>query len=144
MFTFPCSFRKYSQVRTGQSTLNNASLNLNRSKSIPVFVHMCVCTRLVAESCPTPLGPMDYNPPGSSVYGIFQARTHWSGLPFTTPGDFPHPGIKLASPALAGKFFTTSTTQKAPRASLFNITTSPSCLKMIPHCWVMNFKLFPQ
>ena len=38
-------------------------------------------------------------------------QEHWSGLPFPTPGDLPDPGIKLvssASPALAGRFFTTS------------------------------------
>ena len=34
----------------------------------------------------------------------------WSGLPFPAPRDIPHPGIdpvSLASPALAGRFFTT-------------------------------------
>ena len=25
---------------------------------------------------------------------------HWRGLPFPSPGDFPDPGIKLASPAV--------------------------------------------
>ena len=30
-----------------------------------------------------------------------------SGLLFSTPGDLPDPGIELASPALAGGFFTT-------------------------------------
>ena len=141
MFTFSCSFRKYSQVRTGQSTLNNTSLNLNRSKSIPVCVHMCVCARLVAESCLTPLGPMDLQAPLSME---FSRQEYWSGLPFITPWDFPHPGIEPESPAFAGRFFTTSTTQKAPRVSLVNRTTSPSCLKMISHCWVMNFNLFLQ
>ena len=41
----------------------------------------------------------------------------WSELPFPSPGDRPHPGIKpasLASPALSGRFFTTSTTWEAP------------------------------
>ena len=35
---------------------------------------------------------------------------HRSGLPLPTPGDLPNPGIEpksLASPALAGRFFTT-------------------------------------
>ena len=35
---------------------------------------------------------------------------HWSGLPFTTPGDLPDSGIEPkcpVSPALAGRFFTT-------------------------------------
>ena len=40
----------------------------------------------------------------------FSRQEHWSGLPFPSPGDLPDPGIKLtssASPALAGRFFTT-------------------------------------
>ena len=43
----------------------------------------------------------------------FSRQELWSGLPLPPPGDFPHPGIKpvsLTSPALAGKFFTTSAT----------------------------------
>ena len=40
----------------------------------------------------------------------FSRQEYWSRLPFPLPGDFPDPGIELvslASPALAGKFFTT-------------------------------------
>ena len=47
--------------------------------------------------------------PVSSVMGIFR-QEYWSGLPCPPPGDLPDPGIKpasLASPALAGGFFTT-------------------------------------
>ena len=40
------------------------------------------------------------------------------GLPFPLPGDLPDPGIEPASPALAGGFFTTSTTWEAPLKSL--------------------------
>jgi len=40
-----------------------------------------------------------------SVHEISQAK-YWSGLPFPSPGDLLHPGIKLVSPALAGTFFT--------------------------------------
>ena len=36
----------------------------------------------------------------------FPRQEYWSGLPFPSPGDLPNPGIKLASPALPGKFFT--------------------------------------
>ena len=41
----------------------------------------------------------------------FSKQEYWTGLPFRTPGDLPHPGIKPASPAslaLAGGFFTTA------------------------------------
>ena len=46
----------------------------------------------------------------------FSRQEYWSGLPFPSPGDLPNPGIKLASlrsPALAGGFFTSSTTWEA-------------------------------
>ena len=45
-------------------------------------------------------------------------QEYWSGLPFPSPGDLPDPVIELvslASPALAGGFFTTSTTWEALR-----------------------------
>ena len=34
-------------------------------------------------------------------------QEHWNGFPVSLPGDLPGPGIKPASPALAGTFFTT-------------------------------------
>ena len=40
----------------------------------------------------------------------FSRQEYWSGLPFPSPRDLPHSGIKpvsLMSPALAGGFFTT-------------------------------------
>ena len=37
----------------------------------------------------------------------FPRQEYWSGVPFLTPGDFPHPGMKALSPALPGRFFTT-------------------------------------
>ena len=36
----------------------------------------------------------------------FFKQEYWSRLSFPTPGDLPNPGIKSASPALAGGFFT--------------------------------------
>ena len=38
----------------------------------------------VAQSCPTLSNPMDCNLPGSSVYGIFQARVlEWVAIAFS-------------------------------------------------------------
>ena len=55
---------------------------------------------LVAPSCPTLCESQDYNPPGSTVNGIHQARIlEWFAIPFS-PGDLPYPGIKPQSPAL--------------------------------------------
>ena len=37
----------------------------------------------------------------------FPRQEHWSRLPFPSPGELPHPGIELTSPALTDRFFTT-------------------------------------
>ena len=60
----------------------------------------------------------------------FSRQEHWSGLPFTTPGDLPNPGIQpttSASPVLAGGFFTTEpqTTREAPK--MWGIYTMEYC-----------------
>ena len=69
---------------------------------------------LVTQLCLTLCCCMDCSPPASSVNGIFQARIlEW--VPFPPSGDFPDPGIKptsSASPALAGRFFTTEPSGK--------------------------------
>ena len=44
----------------------------------------------------------------------FPRQEYWSGLPFPSSGHLPNPGIKPASPALAGGFFTSSTTFGKP------------------------------
>ena len=40
----------------------------------------------------------------------FPRQEYWNGLPFSSPGDLPDPGIELTSPefpACAGRLFTT-------------------------------------
>ena len=67
------------------------------------------------QSCLTLCDPVDHNPPGFFVHGILQARI-LDGFPCPPPGNLSDPGIKpaaLMSPALAGRFFTTSTTWEA-------------------------------
>ena len=51
----------------------------------------------------------------------FSRQEYWSGLPFPSLGDLPHPGIKPTSPespALAGEFFTTKSTGKPSELSI--------------------------
>ena len=48
----------------------------------------------------------DCSPPDSSIHGIFQAKLlEWVAISYSR--DFPYPGIKPPSPALASRFFTT-------------------------------------
>ena len=68
------------------------------------------------QLCLTLCNPVDYSPPGSSVYG-FSRQKYWDGLPCPPPGDLPDPGIEHASfrsPALSGRLFTTSAVWEAP------------------------------
>ena len=47
---------------------------------------------------------------------VFPRQEYWRGLLCPPPGDFPDPGIEptsLMSPALAGRFFSTSATWEA-------------------------------
>ena len=69
---------------------------------------MCVC----AQSCPshsvTPWTAAHQAP----LFMRFPRQEYRSGLPFPSPGDFPDPGIKPMSLALAAVFFTTEPTGK--------------------------------
>ena len=75
--------------------------------------HTCL---LSLQSCLTLCDPMDYSPPSSSIHGILQAKKlEWVAMPSSRESS--DPGIEpasLKSPALAGRFFTTSTTWEAP------------------------------
>ena len=54
-------------------------------------------THVRAQSGRTLCNPMDCSPPGSSVHGVFQARTlEWVAISFSR--DLPDPAIKSLSP----------------------------------------------
>ena len=63
------------------------------------------CCCLVTKLCPTLVIPWTVVCQAPLSVG-FPRQENWNGLPFTSPGDLPNPGIKPASPALAGGFFT--------------------------------------
>ena len=54
---------------------------------------------LVAQSCPTLCDPMDSSPPGSSVYGIIQARIlEWVAMPSSRESSQPRNRTQVRSP----------------------------------------------
>ena len=67
------------------------------------------------QSCPTLCDHMDRSPPGSSVHGILQARNPGVDCHVLLQGIFltQELNLHLLSPALAGRFFTTSVTWEA-------------------------------
>ena len=69
-----------------------------------VCVCVCVCV-LVTQSCPTPCNPMDCSLPGSSVYGILQARIlKWGAILFSMGSSRPRDWTQVS--CIAGRFFT--------------------------------------
>ena len=70
----------------------------------------------------------------------FSRQEYWSGLPYPPPRDLPDPGIEpvsLMSPALAGRFFTTSITWKASQRHTFYFFKK---LAFVPEFAVWNIK----
>ena len=63
---------------------------------------MCACTHSVkVQLFATPLAVACCAPPTMEL----SRQEYWSELLFPSPRDLPNPGIKPASPALAGRFF---------------------------------------
>ena len=54
---------------------------------------------LVTKSCLTLCNPRTVARQALLFMG-FSRQEYWSGLPFTSPGDFSHPGLKPRSPVL--------------------------------------------
>ena len=70
----------------------------------------------LTQSCPTLCNPMDVASQAPLPMG-FSRQEYWSESPFPPPWNLPDPGMEPLSPvssALAGGFFTTSTTWEAP------------------------------
>ena len=103
---------------------------------------LCACALSHVQLFVTPWTP--HHAPLS--LGFF-TQEYWSGLPFPSPGNLPHPGIiptSLTSPALAGGFFTSWATGEAPIKSIciyvyaYVYTYSCSCVNMYIHMYTNN------
>ena len=73
------------------------------------------CHEASAQMCPVFMTPWTVAHQAPLSMG-FSWEEYWSPLPFPPPGDHPDPGIEpmsLASPGLAGRFFTTSANWEA-------------------------------
>ena len=55
----------------------------------------------------------------------YPRQEYWSGLPFPFPADLPNAGIKPASPALAGRFFTTEPPGKPANDMILECSSFP-------------------
>ena len=93
--------------------------NISLAKRLPVAegasdnIILAMCMRVKSlQSCPTLWNPMDCSLPDSSVHGILQARIlKWVAMPSSRGSSLPRDQtLSLLSPALTGRFFTSSTT----------------------------------
>ena len=81
--------------------LSQSNISLNYKTGDIFKLRMGV---LVAQSCPTLCGPMDCNPPGSSVHGILQSRIlEWVAIPFSRGSSQPRDQTRVS--CIAGRFF---------------------------------------
>ena len=84
---------------------------LNWTDALKLIMCVCVHTKLL-QLCLSLCDPKNHSSPGFLVHGILR-QEYWSGFPCPPPDDAPNPEIEpqfLRCPALAGGFFTTSTT----------------------------------
>ena len=80
-------------------------INLTSRGLLFPSVHWGVCACSVVSNFVTPWTKACQVPLSKE----FSRQKYWSGLSFPSSGDLADPGIKPASPSLAGEFFTTST-----------------------------------
>ena len=88
------------------------SIEREMDKEDMVHIYDGILYVLHLQLCPTFATPQPVACQAPLSMG-FSRQEYWSGLPCPPPGDRPDPGIKptsLLSPALAGRFFTTSAT----------------------------------
>ena len=103
--SFPCLFFCASEILCWQNLHTNFCY---------WALCVCVCAYLL-QSCTALCNPMDCGLLGSSVHGILQARI-LECVACPPPGDLPNSGTEptfLTFSALAGGFFTTTTTWEA-------------------------------
>ena len=70
-----------------------------------------VCVHGKSLSCVWLCATLSAVAPWAPLSRGFSRQECWSGLPCPPPGDLPNPGIEPVSPALAGRFSTTSPTE---------------------------------
>ena len=76
-----------------------------------LVIQLCL-TLCDPMECSLPICPCNSPKWISSLSMKFSKQEYWSRLPFSSPGDFPDPGMEPKSPALAGRFLTIEPPEK--------------------------------
>ena len=110
---FICTVQ-FSHYNIPSKWLFYSSLLFKYQKCLLILKYLCVCAKSL-QSCPTLCNPLECSLPGSFVHGDSPGKPmEWLLCP--PAGDLSTPGIEPLSltSALAGGFFTTRATWKAP------------------------------
>ena len=99
---------------SGERMLEGLSLLYLDFHLIPVFSKSSwfAVVKSLVRLCPTLCHPVDCSPPGSSVYGILQARIlEWVAISFSRGSSWPKDGTQVS--CIAGKHFNLWATREA-------------------------------
>ena len=102
----------------------------------PTFIFLCVSQSVMSNS----LQPMNYSPPGSSVYGFLQARIlEWVAIPFSRGSSWPRDQNGVS--CIADRFLTICTTREALHILMASLKkTEDTELKMEGKSFLEIFK----
>ena len=115
------------ESRTRLKRLSSSSSSIRN-----VCVHVCMVSHF---NCVRLCDPMECSPPGSSAHGVLLVRIlQWIAVPSTREisrlGEQP---VSLMSPALAGGFFTTSSTWGAHVQNTYHLKDTHAHIGMCIH-----------
>ena len=106
---------------------------------IPLLTYLLLLShQVVSDSFAT---PWTLDCPAPLSMG-FPRQAYGSGLLFPSPGDLPDPGIESASPALAGRFFTTEPLGSPQKSLTFLIILMRQWIKLLPGCFDFSRLVF--
>ena len=85
------------QLLQGDTQENNIQVSFYFLHEVGLTFYIGGGCCLISKSCPTLMQPMDGNPPGSSVYGIFPARIlEWLAISFSRVSSQPRDQTRVS------------------------------------------------
>ena len=109
---FPTTAESRKSVRKRQKVSKNQSPCSFTPQHLQLILVSLESESEVSQSCPTLWAPVDCSPPGSSVHGIFQARTlEWVAISFSRGSSWPRDRTQVSH--IAGRRFNLWATREA-------------------------------